>query len=96
MTVVGPAGILESSVADPPNQHRGSRPYLPPPPETRDDSPESVDVPRMEPPPASLEAMVRSGPGSAARNDRDSTWLWIAMVLVVGVVITVYVLRSSH
>jgi hypothetical protein len=98
LTVVGPAGILESSVADPPDYRRGSQPYLPPPPETRDDSPESVDVPRMEPPPASLEAMVRSGPGSAAgrERERDSTWLWVSMLLAVGAVITVYVLRSSH
>jgi hypothetical protein len=83
-------------VADRPNQRPGSQPYLPPPPETRDDSPESVDVPRMEPPPASLEAMVRSGPGSSAASERDSTWLWVSMVLAVGVGITVYVLRSSH
>ena len=96
MTVAGPAGILKGSVADPPDYRRGSQPYLPPPPETRDDSPESVDVPRMEPPPASLEAMVRSGPRSAAGRDRDSTWLWVSMLLAVGVVITVYVLRSAH
>jgi hypothetical protein len=50
----------------------------------------------MEPPPASLEAMVRSGPGSAAGRERDSTWLWVSMVLALGVVITIYVLRSSH
>ncbi len=83
-------------MADFPNRRQGSQPYLPPPPETRDDSPESVAVPRMEPPPASLEAMVRSGPGSKSGSDRDSTWLWVTMVLAVGVVITVYVLRSSH
>ena len=83
-------------MADHPNQRRGSQPYLPPPPETRDDSPESVDVPRMDPPPASLEAMVRSRPGSAVRSDRDSTWLWLSLILAIGVVITVYVLSSSH
>lgn len=87
---------LERSVSEPPKPHLSSKPYLPPPPESRDDSPESVDVPRMEPPPASLEAMVRSRPGSSARADRDPTWLWVLLVLAVGVVITVYVLRSSH
>jgi hypothetical protein len=87
---------LERSVADPTNYRRGSQPYLPPPPETRDDSPESVDVPRMEPPPASLEAMMRSGPGPSAGRDRGSTWLWISMLLAVAAVITVYVLRSAH
>jgi hypothetical protein len=81
-------------VADRPNQRQGSQPYLPPPPETRDDSPESVDVPRMEPPPASLEAMVRSGPGSNAAPERN--WIWVSMVLAVGAGITFYVLRSSH
>jgi hypothetical protein len=50
----------------------------------------------MEPPPASLEAMVKNGPGSSAASERDSTWLWVSMVLAVGVGITVYVLRSSH
>jgi hypothetical protein len=80
-------------VVDPPNRRQVSQPYLPPPPETRDDSPDSVDVPRMEPPPSSLEAMVRNGPGAAARRERDSTWLWICMVLAVALVITVYVVR---
>jgi hypothetical protein len=50
----------------------------------------------MEPPPASLEAMVRSGAGSSARAERDPAWLWVLLVLAAGVVITVYVLRSSH
>ena len=51
---------------------------MPPPPATRDDSPESFDVPRMEPPPASLEAMVRSKPGSPLPSERSGPWLWIA------------------
>jgi len=50
----------------------------------------------MDPPPASLEAMVRSRPGSAVHGERDSTWLWLSLILAIGVVITVYVLRSSH
>jgi hypothetical protein len=83
-------------VADPPNHRRGSQPYLPPPPETRDDSPESVDVPRMEPPPASLEAMVRSGPGSVAGPERDAFWGWVLVVLAIGAAITIYVVFSAH
>ncbi len=83
-------------MADPLKPRRASEPYLPPPPVTRDDSPNSVDVPRMEPPPPSLEAMVRSGPGPSAGSARDSTWLWISMLLAIGVVVTVYVLRSGH
>jgi len=48
----------------------------------------------MEPPPASLEAMVRSGPGSSAGSERDSTWIWISMVLAIGVLVTIYVLHA--
>ena len=84
-------------MADPPKFRQGSQPYLPPPPETQDDSPNSVDVPRMEPPPASLEAMVRNGMGSPARRpERDFTWVWVSMLLVLIVAITVYVLRTSR
>ena len=62
-----------------PKNPRGSSHYLPPPP---DDSPESVDVPRMEPPPASLEAMVRSRPGAPLPAERHSTWIWVALIVV--------------
>jgi hypothetical protein len=83
-------------VADPSNIRRASQPYLPPPPETQDDSPESVDVPRMEPPPASLEAMVRSSPGSLAEANRMSTWAWVTLVVASGAVVTLYLLLSPH
>ena len=74
-------------MSDPSEPRRGSRPYLPPPPETRDDSPESVDVPRMEPPPASLEALVRRRPASSTTPERSSRWLWIGLLMVtIGVV----------
>ena len=69
-------------MSEPPDKPSGSRHYLPPPP---DGSAESVDVPRMEPPPASLEAMVRSQPGSPLSSKPQSSWIWIALiVLVVG------------
>ena len=83
-------------MSEPPHNYRGSQPYLPPPPETGEDSPEALDVPRMEPPPASLEAMVRSGPGSRVEPERDSTWLWVSLLLVVGVLVSIYIIRSSH
>ena len=51
---------------------------MPPPPTSRDDSPESFDVPRMEPPPASLEAMMRSKPGSPLPSERAPVWAWVA------------------
>jgi hypothetical protein len=82
------------TVTDPPKPRRGSEPYLPPPPATRDDQPDSVDVPRMEPPPPSLEAMVRNGPSSTAGSERDATWIWVAMVLAIGVLVTIYVLHA--
>jgi len=36
----------------------------------------------MEPPPASLEAMVRSRPGSPLTPERHPSWLWIALIVV--------------
>ncbi|MEO8904685.1 MAG: hypothetical protein ABI488_19895 [Polyangiaceae bacterium] len=74
---------------------RGSRPYLPPPPESDDDSsPESVHMPRMEPPPASLEAMVRSRPGSAMPGEAGRSWVWIAVLI--GAVAVVAYLMGMH
>ena len=72
-------------MSDLPSKPRGSKPYLPPPPESVDDSPEAVHFPRMDPPPASLEAMVRSKPGATMPRERASNWGWIALlVLVIG------------
>ena len=70
------APILVSELPDKP---RGSRGYLPPPP---DDAPESVHVPRIEPPPASLEAMVRSKPGAELVPERGPTWVWTVLLIV--------------
>jgi hypothetical protein len=50
-----------------------------------------VDVPRMEPPPASLEAMVRSRPGSPPIVDRGASWVWIAALLLAIGAIAYYV-----
>jgi hypothetical protein len=50
-----------------------------------------VEVPRMEPPPASLEAMVRSRPGSPLAPDKQPPWLWITLIVIVIAVVAYYV-----
>ncbi|MEP7053296.1 MAG: hypothetical protein ABJB12_23235 [Pseudomonadota bacterium] len=66
------------------NKSRTSEPYLPPPPESPEDSsPESLHMPRLDPPPASLEAMVRSRPGSAMPGEERRGWVWISVVIAV-------------
>jgi hypothetical protein len=55
------------------------------------DAPESVDVPRMEPPPPSLEAMVQRARGAGPEPSRS--WLmWLAL-LVVAAGLVAYVTR---
>jgi hypothetical protein len=68
---------------------------VPPPSGAPDDAPEPLNVPRMEPPPPSLEAMVQSGQRSqrSTRGEASNSWLlWIAVV-VVAAGITAYVTR---
>jgi len=43
----------------------------------------------MEPPPASLEAMVRSRPG-APLPARSSSWGWIALIVIVVAAVAYY------
>ena len=69
-----------SEPSDKSDKPGGSRHYLPPPP---DESAESVDVPRMEPPPPSLEAMVHSRPGAPLSPERQPSWVWIALIMIV-------------
>lgn len=69
-------------MTDPPHKHRVSAPYLPPPPDASEGPFESPDVPRMEPPPASLEALVRSRPGSTLRSERSSRKPLLLLLLV--------------
>jgi hypothetical protein len=78
-------------VANPNDKHRVSQPYLPPPP---DDSPPSVAVPRMEPPPASLEAMVRR-PRAPAGSIERSPWIWLAALVIAVGALALY-LWASH
>ena len=40
-------------------------------------------MPRMEPPPASLEAMVRSRPGSAMPGEGGRSWVWVVGLVAV-------------
>jgi hypothetical protein len=37
----------------------------------------------MEPPPPSLEALVRSRPGSPLTPTKSRHWLWIAVAIVI-------------
>jgi hypothetical protein len=46
----------------------------------------------MDPPPASLGAMVNSAPRSAVRETGSSWWPWLALV-VAAAAITGYVMR---
>jgi hypothetical protein len=74
---------------------RGPRGAVPPPRSMEpEDAPNPVDVPRMEPPPPSLEAMMHSRPRSSRRKEETSgSWLlWILLVLVAAG-ITAYVTR---
>lgn len=72
---------------DPSARRRGA---VPPPPSLGPDEPPAPVVPRMEPPPASLEAMVHSG--RAGDEASVPAWLWIVL-LVVAAAVTAYVMR---
>ncbi len=63
---------------------------LPPPPD--DDQSPSVTVPPLEPPPASLEALVRSRRVRTAPRER-SPWLLLVALFVLGMVVTMYFRR---
>ena len=68
---------------------------MPPPPADPGDGLDSVHLPRMEPPPPSLEAMVQGGARSFRRRPepKRSSWLvWVAVGFV-AVAIAFYVLR---
>lgn len=64
-----------------------------PPRPASDDSSPQIEVPRLEPPPPSLEAMVQSAPRSRTVESRTSSWLlWVALV-VAAALLTAYVTR---
>jgi hypothetical protein len=44
----------------------------------------------MEPPPASLEAMVRSRPGAPLPEERRSSWIWVALIALAIAAIAYY------
>jgi hypothetical protein len=73
---------------DSPKSSRKRGLVTPPPP----DAPATVDVPRMEPPPASLEAMVNSAKRGNERRE-SSPWLFIAVLIVAAAALTSYVMR---
>ncbi len=68
---------------------------MPPPPSLApDDAPESIDVPRMEPPPPSLEAMVTSARSGLRKPEPAASpwWIW-AVVALLTAAVSAYVLR---
>jgi hypothetical protein len=44
----------------------------------------------MEPPPASLEAMVRSQPGAPLAPARQSSWVWVLLTVIAIAAIAYY------
>lgn len=49
----------------------------------------------MEPPPASLEAMVRSRPGSLLPPERRAPWLWVAVIVIAIVALAAYLVLEQ-
>ena len=82
---------MSGSSDDVPARSRGAVP--PPPSEAPDDAP-SIHLPRMEPPPPSLEAMVTSTRASLRKPEPATTswWVWLALALITAAV-SAYVLR---
>ena len=81
--------MVSGSRDDVPARQRGA---LPPPGLSPGDAPDVVEVPRMSPPPPSLEAMVQSRNRTPAGSPGPQWLLWIVLVLVAAAV-TAYVLR---
>jgi hypothetical protein len=82
-----------SSVSEPVDdddaEPRPKRGAVPPPP---DEDPASVHLPRMEPPPASLGAMVQSRRKAPPRETGNAWWLW-ALLILLAALLTGYVTR---
>jgi hypothetical protein len=49
----------------------------------------------MEPPPPSLEALVRKRPGAPLSSPKSSHWLWIAL-LIVSIGVAMYYVGLRH
>jgi hypothetical protein len=62
-----------------------------PPPHPGGEAPESVDVPRMEPPPASLEAMVQGS--RRDHGERRTRWLVVGALVAGALAAISYLLR---
>ena len=82
---------MSASRDDEPVKPRGA--VRPPPSLAPDDAPASVDVPRMDPPPASLEAMVRSARDPGESEDGPAWLLWVVLLAMAVAALTGYVLK---
>ncbi len=82
---------MSGSSDDVPERRRGA--VRPPPSLVPDDAPASIDVPRMEPPPPSLEAMVQSVDRQPKRPETAASWLPWLLVALVTAAVTAYVMR---
>lgn len=79
-------------MSDPGDDERAPRRGAVPPPPSPGEGPDSVHLPRMEPPPPSLEAMIQSRGGPPSSKSGSSWLLWVAL-LVLAVAVTGYVMR---
>jgi hypothetical protein len=91
LTVLASAGMFRIVSGPTDGDSARARGLVRPPP-TPEDVPSSVEVPRLEPPPQSLEAMVQSAPRKAEAAERSSWPLLVALILLAAV-ITAYVSR---
>jgi hypothetical protein len=82
---------VSGSSDDVPERRRGA--VRPPPSLVPDDAPASIDVPRMEPPPPSLEAMVQSVEPLRKRPEPRAAWLVWLLVALVAAAVTAYLTR---
>jgi hypothetical protein len=82
---------MSGSSDDVPDRRRGA--VRPPPSLVPDDAPALVDVPRMEPPPPSLEAMVQSVDRRPKGAEPTAPWLVWLLVALVTAAVTAYVMR---
>ena len=83
--------MVSGSSDDVPERRRGA--VRPPPSLVPDDAPAALEVPRMEPPPPSLEAMVQSIDRLPKRTEAAPAWLVWLLIALATAAVTAYVMR---